>query len=316
MKHVSALTETDQEALTQLYATSTTHHQRQRAQAVLLSAKGYTLEQITDVLGSTRRAVSGWLNRWQEKGLNGLPDAPKSGCPHKIDAALEAEMLDLLLHPTPDFKAVVQAHLKKTGITVSWSAVRRCLRWLGFTFRRARRVTAKSPCPKKQGRVQRALSRLHHLEEQNKCRVLYGDESRWSSTAVYGRKLTPTLRLCARALPTFSRRSAQNIHFLLHNYLIVFFDPLSGSPRRKYPVCSPHQTVSHISKSSPARELMSFSNSINLLAALLISRFIRRPRQTAAITSTPRAIPRRIQCQPPPGCEAPHSSSAAKAAIS
>lgn len=38
-------------------------------------------------------------------------------------------------------------------------------------------MTAKVPCPKKQGRVQRALSRLHRLEEQNKCRVLYGDES-------------------------------------------------------------------------------------------------------------------------------------------
>ncbi len=55
--------------------------------------------------------------------------------------------------------------------------MRRCLKRLGFTFRRARRVTAKAPCQKKQGRVQRALSRLHRLEDQNKCRVLYGDES-------------------------------------------------------------------------------------------------------------------------------------------
>ncbi len=29
------------------------------------------------------------------------------------DAALEADLLDLLQHPTPDLKAVVQAHLKK-----------------------------------------------------------------------------------------------------------------------------------------------------------------------------------------------------------
>ena len=100
MKHVSALTEADQKALTQLYATSTAHRQRQRAQAVLLSAKGYTLEQIADVLGSTARTVSGWLDRWQEKGLDALADAPKSGCPRKIDAALEAELH--FLHPTPD----------------------------------------------------------------------------------------------------------------------------------------------------------------------------------------------------------------------
>jgi len=55
--------------------------------------------------------------------------------------------------------------------------VKRCLKRLGFTFRRARRVTAKVPCPKKQGRVRRALSRLHRLEGAGKCQVLYGDES-------------------------------------------------------------------------------------------------------------------------------------------
>ncbi len=48
---------------------------------------------------------------------------------------------------------------------------------LGFTFRRARRVPEKAACPKKQGRVQRALSRLHRLEDAGCCRVLYGDES-------------------------------------------------------------------------------------------------------------------------------------------
>ena len=113
MKLVSALTDTDKEALTRLYADGPTHRQRQRAKAVLLSAKGYTLEQIADVLDASRTAVSGWLDRWHKRGLAGLADAPKSGRRRKVDAALEAELLDLLQNPTPDLKAVVQAHLKK-----------------------------------------------------------------------------------------------------------------------------------------------------------------------------------------------------------
>jgi transposase len=113
MKRVSALTETDKEALTRLHSDGPTHRQRQRAKAVLLSAKGYTLEQIADVLDTSRVAVSGWLDRWQTQGLAGLADAPKSGRRRKIDAALEAELLDLLQNPTPDLKALVQAHLKK-----------------------------------------------------------------------------------------------------------------------------------------------------------------------------------------------------------
>ena len=55
--------------------------------------------------------------------------------------------------------------------------MKRCLKRLGFTFRRARRVPEKAACPKKQGRVQRALSRLHRLEDAGRCQVLYGDES-------------------------------------------------------------------------------------------------------------------------------------------
>lgn len=55
--------------------------------------------------------------------------------------------------------------------------MKRCLKRLGFSFRRARRVPEKTVCPKKQGRVQRALLRLHRLEDAGRCQVLYGDES-------------------------------------------------------------------------------------------------------------------------------------------
>lgn len=55
--------------------------------------------------------------------------------------------------------------------------MKRCIKRLGFTFRRARRVTAKAPSPKTLGRVQRALLRLHRLEDAGCCQVLYGDES-------------------------------------------------------------------------------------------------------------------------------------------
>lgn len=112
-KFVSALADTDKDALTHLHSHGPTHRQRQRAQAVLLSAKGYTLEQIADVVGAGRNTVSGWLDAWQERGLSGLADAPKPGRDRKITAALEAELLGLLENPTPDLKAVVQAHLKK-----------------------------------------------------------------------------------------------------------------------------------------------------------------------------------------------------------
>ena len=55
--------------------------------------------------------------------------------------------------------------------------MKRCLKRLGFTFRRARRVPEKAVCPKKKQRIQKALLSLHRLEDAGRCQVLYGDES-------------------------------------------------------------------------------------------------------------------------------------------
>lgn len=113
MKLVSALTQEQRTALELLHLNGATTRQRQRAHAVLLSADGYSLEQLAGILRADRDTISGWLDAWHRRGLEGLGDAPKSGRPRKIEADLEAELLDLIQHPTPALKAVVQAHLKK-----------------------------------------------------------------------------------------------------------------------------------------------------------------------------------------------------------
>ena len=113
MKFVLALTQPQRTALELLHLHGATARQRQRAHAVLLSTDGYPIEQLASILRADRDTISGWLDAWQNKGLDGLADAPKPGRPRKIDADLEAELLDLFTHPTPALKAVVQAHLKK-----------------------------------------------------------------------------------------------------------------------------------------------------------------------------------------------------------
>ena len=82
-----------QQGLEGLHRRGCSHRVRQRAHAVLLSAKGYSLDQAADVLGVDRDAVSRWLDRWERGGLDALADAPKSGRPPKVDAALVAEVV-------------------------------------------------------------------------------------------------------------------------------------------------------------------------------------------------------------------------------
>ena len=115
MKFVPPLTAAHQQALEQLYRHGISHRERQRAQAVLLSARGYSLDQLADILSTDRDTISRWLTQWQEPGREGLADAPRSGRPRKIDAEVEAALRDILEQPSPNLKAVIAAELEKRG---------------------------------------------------------------------------------------------------------------------------------------------------------------------------------------------------------
>ena len=60
---------------------------------------------------------------------------------------------------------------------MTWASIRRVLRRDGYSFRRARRVTARPPSAHRQARAQRVLCGLHQQEDAGQCQVLYADES-------------------------------------------------------------------------------------------------------------------------------------------
>ncbi|PWQ92036.1 helix-turn-helix domain-containing protein [Leucothrix pacifica] len=81
MKFVNPLPQQDKNALTQVYENHSNHRVRQRAHAILLSARGYKIPDISALLESHRDRVSAWIDRWHEKGVDGLYDQPRSGRP-------------------------------------------------------------------------------------------------------------------------------------------------------------------------------------------------------------------------------------------
>ena len=55
--------------------------ERDRAHAILLSNKGYSIAQLSGIFEVRRATIGEWFDRWEKAGLNGLPDAIKSGNP-------------------------------------------------------------------------------------------------------------------------------------------------------------------------------------------------------------------------------------------
>jgi transposase len=115
MKFVRALTATETQALRQLHKDGPTHRARQRAHALLLSAKGYTLEQLADIFDLDRDTLSQWMDVFHAQGVTALGDAPKSGRPRKLDAPIREMVVQTVReNPSPQVKTTLLQTLKKT----------------------------------------------------------------------------------------------------------------------------------------------------------------------------------------------------------
>lgn len=61
----------------------------ERCHALLLSDKGYKIEQLSDIFEVRRDTIGDWFNRWEAHGIKGLLDAPKSGRPRTFNPSEE-----------------------------------------------------------------------------------------------------------------------------------------------------------------------------------------------------------------------------------
>ncbi|MFK0572906.1 helix-turn-helix domain-containing protein, partial [Endozoicomonas sp.] len=55
---------------------------RERAHAILLSNRGYTLEQIADFFENQYQTVSRWIDDWEDLGIHGLYKKHGGGASH------------------------------------------------------------------------------------------------------------------------------------------------------------------------------------------------------------------------------------------
>jgi transposase len=104
----------EQEAeLRLLHKSGKSHRERQRAQAVLLSARGMSLEQLAFVFECDRDTVSSWLDDWHRGGVAALADDARSGRPSRLSQTAQELVLQAVSDSTPNFKGVVMDKLKR-----------------------------------------------------------------------------------------------------------------------------------------------------------------------------------------------------------
>ncbi len=118
---------------------------RQRCTVIRLLHQGHKPEEIAKMQAISIPTVYGWLKRWQQDGIEGLANKPKSGRPAKANDAY-SQAVARVLEQEPkelgyDFAIWtvdrLRQHLEKeTGIALSEPRLRALMKRTGYRYRR------------------------------------------------------------------------------------------------------------------------------------------------------------------------------------
>jgi transposase len=158
----------------------------QRAHMVLLSARGYSVQQISEIFDLGEDVVRDWLHRYARAGPAGLDDQPRPGRPPRD--RLARQIVDTQASNPPCHNGLVQTCwtvgllaaflLARFRVAVSPSSVRRHLRASGWRWARPRLAPA-THAPAGQRKVDPATTVKLGLIERalaSTATVLYLDE--------------------------------------------------------------------------------------------------------------------------------------------
>ena len=156
----------------------------ERIHFVPLSDQGYSPTKIGDIFGYCAATVRMWLERYQEKGLAGLQDEPRSGRP-PLTSPEEDQHITATAEQSPTaygYKvgfwtiAMLLTHLVQLlGVQLSPTTLRRRLHEAGFRWRRPRLFPAQKEDPEKEAK----LVRIEQVKAEVKPEdhLLYEDET-------------------------------------------------------------------------------------------------------------------------------------------
>ena len=128
MKRIGPLSEAECETLRAAWKDGPNGRVRQRAQAVYLAHRGYRRIALAALFEVDVDTISAWLDGWEDEGLRGLYDEPRSGRP-PIYTPLEAAWLCDWLEAEPRQLKQAQAQLAQaTGKQASRQTMHRIVK--------------------------------------------------------------------------------------------------------------------------------------------------------------------------------------------
>lgn len=112
-KFVTEIKEEEKQELKRMMKEDPSSRVRIRAHSVLLSNRGYSIDEISDIYEADRDRVTAWIDNWLESGYDGLLDLPKSGRPPLLNEKEQEQVAELVQKEPRSIKRVADQIQKK-----------------------------------------------------------------------------------------------------------------------------------------------------------------------------------------------------------
>jgi transposase len=150
-----------------------------RMQAIKALLLGVARPTVAELFAVSERVVFDWVRRFNEAGIDGLIDRPRSGRPPKLSPERSAEVEDLVEHPDKAGEAhwtgrKLHGYLREQlGCEIGYSTVMRWLHEAGF------RLKVPQPWPDRQDEEQRAafVAQVREWLADDEVELWYLDET-------------------------------------------------------------------------------------------------------------------------------------------
>ena len=177
MLFVNPLSTEERETLENMKRYHPSHVPRVRAQAVLLSAAGYNLKELSAIFNVCRQSTSTWLTAWERDGIVGLLDKPRSGRPCKLTGKAKNYVIDMIEESPRSLKTVLAKLAEMWNIPVSISTIKRICKKAGLIWKRVRKSLKSKRDPDLFAQSQQELAVLAEQAHQRQIDLVYFDES-------------------------------------------------------------------------------------------------------------------------------------------
>ena len=132
------LDDQDRLILERIVFRGTDWRQRQRAETLLMLARGNSTSKTADAIGIHTRTVLITLKDWRARGHPSLVDAPRSGAPRKISSEQLVKIVNMASTEPLTAKTLLAKHVEDGGARVHVNTLRVALKGAGFLWKRTR----------------------------------------------------------------------------------------------------------------------------------------------------------------------------------